>query len=193
MWYPEKTTPHCYSTNSLMSEILEINFCGWWWGACIAMFTINWSVLFNAERKIKPSPVKYFNQRFLNYKQNFVSEADHILFVDHGLEEHNLNLSVSFTIQKITHHNLQLVHISIGTDRPLLFSVANNVIICFYVKCEENTSVLEAVSTMTCKKWITNLVYQLFSWHCHVHIWMKLTRSIRRGGTMLVSTKVNFF
>ena len=100
------------------------------------MFTINWSVLFNAERKIKPSPVKYFNQRFLNYKQNFVSEADHILFVD---------------------------HVSIGTDRPLLFSVANNVIICFYVKCEENTSVLEAVSTMTCKKWITNLVYQLFS------------------------------
>lgn len=87
------------------------------------MFTINWSVLFNVEREIKPSPVKYFNQRFPNYKQNFVSEADDILFVDHGLEEHNLNLSVSFTIQKITHHNLQLVHISIGADRPLLFSL----------------------------------------------------------------------
>lgn len=64
------------------------------------MFATNWSVLFNVEREIKPSPVKY-NKPLLNYKQNFASEADDIFFVHPDLEEHNLNSSISFTIQKI--------------------------------------------------------------------------------------------
>ena len=52
------------------------------------MFATNWSVLFNVEREIKPSPVKY-NKTLLNYKQNFASEAEDIFFVQPDLEEHN--------------------------------------------------------------------------------------------------------
>ena len=34
---------------------------------------------FKVDRDVKLSPVKYFNQRLLNYKQTFASDADYII------------------------------------------------------------------------------------------------------------------
>ena len=38
------------------------------------------AIEFELERDVKLSPSKYFNQRLLNYKQSFASEADYIFF-----------------------------------------------------------------------------------------------------------------
>ena len=34
----------------------------------------------SVEREVKLTPSKYFNQRLLNYEQNFASNSDYILF-----------------------------------------------------------------------------------------------------------------
>ena len=42
------------------------------------------------QRKVELSPVKYFNQRFLNYKQKFSSDSDYIFFVHSVMQKLNL-------------------------------------------------------------------------------------------------------
>ena len=47
------------------------------------------------------SPVKYFNQRLLNYKQKFASDSDYIFFA-HSVTQHlNLNSRINIAMQKI--------------------------------------------------------------------------------------------
>ena len=55
---------------------------------------------YSAERKIKLSPSKYFNQRLLNYKQSFASNSDYISFVKSVLQENNFKDQISIAIKK---------------------------------------------------------------------------------------------
>ena len=55
---------------------------------------------YSAERKIKLSPSKYFNQRLLNYKLSFASNSDYISFAQSVLQENNFKDQISFAIKK---------------------------------------------------------------------------------------------
>ena len=50
---------------------------------------------YKIERNIKLSPVKYFNQRLLNYKQKFASDADYIFFALSVMQQLNLNSQIN--------------------------------------------------------------------------------------------------
>ena len=51
-------------------------------------------------RDIPISPVRYFNQRFLNFNQYFALDADYIFFARSVHEQHDLGLSIKFTMHK---------------------------------------------------------------------------------------------
>ena len=52
------------------------------------------------------SPVKYFNQRLLNFRQNFASDADYIFFARSFVEQHYLRSSINISMHKV--ENMQL-------------------------------------------------------------------------------------
>ena len=56
---------------------------------------------YKVKRNIPLSPVKYFNQRLLNYKQNFSSCADYIFFARSVVEEHHLRSSMNIALRII--------------------------------------------------------------------------------------------
>ena len=49
---------------------------------------------YTTEPETKLSPVKYFNQRLLNYKQIFSSSVDYIFFVQFVLQQLRLNSKI---------------------------------------------------------------------------------------------------
>ena len=56
---------------------------------------------YKTERTVSLSPVKYFNQRLLNYSQKFASDSDYIFFA-HAVTQHlNLNSCINIAMQKI--------------------------------------------------------------------------------------------
>ena len=56
---------------------------------------------YKVDREVSLSPVKYFNQRLLNFKQNFASDADYIFFARSVVEQHHLYSSISIAMQKM--------------------------------------------------------------------------------------------
>ena len=56
---------------------------------------------YKVERDIPLSCVKYFNQRLLNFKQNFASDADYIFFARSVVEQHHLYSSINIAMQKL--------------------------------------------------------------------------------------------
>ena len=55
---------------------------------------------YKVERDIKLSPVKCFNQRLLNYRQNFASDSDYIFFSHFVLQQHNLCSQINIAMKK---------------------------------------------------------------------------------------------
>ena len=52
------------------------------------------------------SPVKYFNQRLLNYKQNFASDADYTFFALSVTQQLNLNSQINIAMKKVSSSSL---------------------------------------------------------------------------------------
>ena len=53
------------------------------------------------------SPVKYFNQRLLNYTQRFASDTDYIFFVNYVVQQVNLRSKINIAMKKISGNNLK--------------------------------------------------------------------------------------
>ena len=47
------------------------------------------------------SPIKYFNQRLLNFRQRFASDADYIFFATSIAEQHHLRSSINISLNKV--------------------------------------------------------------------------------------------
>ena len=56
---------------------------------------------YKASRQVPISPVKYFNQRLLNYSQKFASDTDYIFFANHVMQEVNLHNKINIAMKKI--------------------------------------------------------------------------------------------
>ena len=56
---------------------------------------------YRVEREIKLSPVKYFNQRLLNYKQKFSSDSDYIFYALTVMQQLNLNSQINIAMKKM--------------------------------------------------------------------------------------------
>ena len=74
----------------------------WWllWG----------KIGYKVKREVSLSPVKHFNQRLLNFKQTFASDAGFILFARSIVEQHHLNFSINISMQKV-----RVMQITAGT------------------------------------------------------------------------------
>ena len=55
---------------------------------------------YKVKRNILLSPVKYFNQRLLNYTQRFASDSDYIFFANSVLQQLNLNNQINVAMKK---------------------------------------------------------------------------------------------
>ena len=61
---------------------------------------------YKIERNVKLSPFKYFNQRLLNYKQKFASDADYIFFALSVMQQLNLNSQINIAMKKVSSNSL---------------------------------------------------------------------------------------
>ena len=61
---------------------------------------------YRVERDIKLSPVKYFNQRLLNYKQRFASDSDYIFYALSVMLQLNLNSQINIAMKKVCTNQL---------------------------------------------------------------------------------------
>ena len=57
---------------------------------------------YRVERDVKLSPVKYFNQRLLNYKQKFASDSDYIFYALSVMLQLNLNSQINIAMKKVS-------------------------------------------------------------------------------------------
>ena len=55
---------------------------------------------YKVKREVPLSPVKYFNQRLLNFRQSFASDADYIFFAGSIVEQHHLRSSINISMHK---------------------------------------------------------------------------------------------
>ena len=55
----------------------------------------------NVQRINKLSPIKYFNQRLLNYTQLFVSEADYIFYAVSVTQQLKINSQINIALKKV--------------------------------------------------------------------------------------------
>ena len=61
---------------------------------------------YRVKRDIKLSPVKYFNQRLLNYKQKFASDSDYIFYALSVMLQLNLNSQINIAMKKVSTNQL---------------------------------------------------------------------------------------
>ena len=56
---------------------------------------------YKVKREIPLSPVKYFNQRLLNFRQSFASDVGYIFFARSIVEQHHLRSSINISLHKV--------------------------------------------------------------------------------------------
>ena len=61
---------------------------------------------YRVKREVKLSPVKYFNQRLLNYKQKFSSDSDYIFYALSVVQQLNLNSQINIAMKKMCTNQL---------------------------------------------------------------------------------------
>ena len=61
---------------------------------------------YRVEQEVKLSPVKYFNQKLLNYAQLFASDSDYIFFALSVTQQLKLNSQINIAIKKLCGRNL---------------------------------------------------------------------------------------
>ena len=81
---------------------------------------------YNIDRPIYLSPVKYFNQRLLNYTQKFSADSDYIFFA-HSVTQHlNLNSRINIAMQKVKTNQLTAGMLSRNFKESVKSFVAND-------------------------------------------------------------------
>ena len=61
---------------------------------------------YKADRQVKLSPNKYFNQRLLNYKQRFAPESDYIFFAHAVYQQLNMTSRINIAMRKVCSNSL---------------------------------------------------------------------------------------
>ena len=74
---------------------------------------------YTTERETKLSPVKYLNQRLLNYKQIFSSSVDYIFFIQFVLQQLNLNSKINIAMKKFSSSNVTAGMLSINFKKTV--------------------------------------------------------------------------
>ena len=67
----------------------------------------NYQFEYRVEREVKFSPLKYFNQRLLNYTQLSVSDSHYIFFALFVTKQLKLNSQINIVIKKLSGKNLK--------------------------------------------------------------------------------------
>ena len=93
---------------------------------------------YKVEREPGLSPVKYFNQRLLNFKQNFASDADYIFFARSVVEQHHLYSSLNIAMQKMNSGSVTAGSIRKNYKETVKRFVAKNNAFSFMVVLKEH-------------------------------------------------------
>ena len=81
---------------------------------------------YKVKRKIKLSPVKYFNQRLLNYTQIFASDPDYIVFVLSVTQQLKLQSQINIAMKKVCSGHLTAGVLSQNFSEKVKSFIVNN-------------------------------------------------------------------
>ena len=81
---------------------------------------------YKVQRSINLTPNKYFNQRLLNYKQRFASEADYIFCAHSVYQQMNMTSRINIAMQKVKTNKLTAGMLSQNFNDTLKSFVAND-------------------------------------------------------------------
>ena len=81
---------------------------------------------YKIERNVKLNPVKYFNQRLLNYKKKFASDADYIFFALSVMKQLNLNSQINIATKKVSSNSLTAGMLSNNFSEPIKSFIAKD-------------------------------------------------------------------
>ena len=81
---------------------------------------------YKVQRSINLTPNKYFNQRLLNYKQRFASEADYIFFAHSVYQQMNMTSRINIAMQKVKTNKLTAGMLSHNFNDTVKSFVAND-------------------------------------------------------------------
>ena len=81
---------------------------------------------YKVQRSINLTPNKYFNQRLLNYKQRFASEADYIFFAHSVYQQMNMTSCINIAMQKVKTNKLTAGMLSHNFNDTVKSFVAND-------------------------------------------------------------------
>ena len=81
---------------------------------------------YKVERKIKTSPVKYFNQRLLNYTQIFASDHDYIFFALSVTQQLKLQSQINIAMKKVRSGHLTAAVLSQNFSEKVKSFIVNN-------------------------------------------------------------------
>ena len=81
---------------------------------------------YKVERKVSLSPSKYFNQRLLNYKQKFASDADYIFFAHSLYQQLTLTGKMNIAMKKVSGSQLSAGMLSTNFKETVKTFIAND-------------------------------------------------------------------
>ena len=81
---------------------------------------------YRTEREISLTPNKYLNQRLLNYKQTFASDADYIFYVHSVYQQLNMTSRMNIAMQKVCSNQLTAGMLTGNFKETVQSFVANN-------------------------------------------------------------------
>ncbi|XP_066926174.1 uncharacterized protein [Clytia hemisphaerica] len=81
---------------------------------------------YKTERDVKLSPSKYFNQRLLNEKQSFASDADYIFYACSVLQQLSLTNQINIAMKKVAGSNLSAGVLSQNFKETVKQFIAND-------------------------------------------------------------------
>ena len=81
---------------------------------------------YSTDREIKLSPVKYFNQRLLNYTQMFASDSDYIFYAHSVLQQLNLQSRINIAMKKVGGNQLNAGMLSLNFKEKVKEFISND-------------------------------------------------------------------
>lgn len=107
---------------------------------------------YQVKRDLKLSPVKYFNQRLLNYTQIFISDPDYIFFALFVAQLLKLYGQINIAMKKVCYEHLTSENLSQNFSETVKSFIANDKLIgsIFFLKFLQ---------------WSNSLIFQLSLWH----------------------------
>ena len=102
---------------------------------------------YRVELEVPLSPVKYFNQRLLSFKQTFAADPDYTFFARSIVEQCHLKSSINIALQKIRCSELTASSIKGNYKESIKKLLANDNAFSFMSSVKRYTGLLEAVSS----------------------------------------------